>query len=346
MLYRKIVSLSIALSFAVLCCSGILSFFYDYSRVLATIHTVFGFIFSVGILLHVLNNRKPISSYSKGLVLIPLSLVGVLIFSVAYFELPHVQSFMDFGARFKANSSKNINLSSHEVLEMDLSKSVQLSIDLLRSEHYWHPQMAVWVEDLDGKYIESIFVSKATAEGLFFGGRSKDNFKEFDGKVSTSTDYRRVDALPVWSHSRGVMYSDGMYAPTRDKPLPDAITGATIQDNFHLISSIQNVDSFRLRLELNVAFDDNEYYSEYDYPDDAVFHNGTGQLGQPSIVFSAEIDANSEKKYYLMDLIGHGHHSGMSGRIFKDLSKLTTAKDIVERIVVGVKRNKKEATSI
>jgi len=43
------------------------------------------------------------------------------------------------------------------------------------------------------------------------------------------------------------------------------------------------------------------------------------------------------KKYYLMELIGHGHRSSQNGSINSDLTKLTTALEIVERIVVGVK---------
>jgi len=340
MIYRKTVSLSIALSFIVLCSSGILSFFVDYSRVLATVHTVFGFIFTIGVILHFLNNWKAISTYAKAKFILPIGFICMAIFGVAYFQISPLLSIMDIGARFKSNNGQEVDLTKREVIEMDLSKEVQLSIDLVRAEHYWHPQMAVWIEDNEGNYVETIFVSKATALGIFFGGRSKDNFKEFDAKKSNSTDYRRVDALPVWSHKRGVKYEDGMYTPTREKPLPDAITGATLQDNFHLKSSIDALDSFNLKLEINVAFDDNEYFSEYDYADDDVYHNGTGQLGQPSIVFNSKINLNDGENYYLMDLIGHGHHSAQTGKIYEDLSKLTTATNIVERIVVGVKQIK------
>lgn len=338
MTYRKIVSLSIALSFAVLCCSGIMSFFYDYTRSLATIHTLFGFVFTIGVILHLINNWKPISNYVSAKYILPIGFLGFALFGIAYLQLPPIQKVMDTGARFKASSIKSVDPSSREVVKMDLSKEVQLSIDLLRAEHYWHPQMAVWVEDLQGNFVETIFVSKATAQGIFFGGRSKDNFKEFDAKPSASTDYRRVDALPVWSHKRGVQYEDGMYVPPRDQPLPDAITGATMQGNFHMMSSIDALDSFNLKLEINVAFDDNEYYSEYDFADDEIFHNGTGQLGQPSLVFNTIVDLNDGREYYLMDIEGHGHHSGQSGEVNRDLSTLTTSLDIVERIVVGVKQ--------
>ena len=128
-----------------------------------------------------------------------------------------------------------------------------------------------------------------------------------------------------------------MFVPTRDNPLPDAISGATPQDNFRLNTSTNKSEKFIIKLEINVAFDDNEFYSEYDFPDNAIFHSGTGQLGQPSLIFESVVDMQDNKNYYLMDLLGHGHLSGETGLIYEDLTTLTTALNIVERIVVGVK---------
>ena len=290
--------------------TGVLSYFREYSRVLASIHTVFGLLFSIGIIFHISNNFKPLKSYSAEKAFILISGIVGIIFASAYFQKEPILSFMDFGAKLKANSQKSLNQSTYEIMDMGVSKDINLSIDLQRAEHYWHPQMAVWIEDSLGNYQETIFISKATAQGLFFGGRSKNNFKEFDQKKEGQGDYRRVDALPVWSHKRNVMYEDGYFVPPSDQPLPDAITGATLIDNFKLLSSIDSISHFNLMIELNVAFDDNEYYSEYDFPDDDTYHNGTGQLGQPSIIYHSSIDMNDDEDYYLMKLIGHGHRSG------------------------------------
>ena len=336
MTFRKIISLSIAISFIVLLITGILSYFQVYSRSTATIHTVFGIIFSLGILFHLKNNFRSLKLYSKGKLILLIALISSLLFLGTFYQTTPFDVLMDFGAQQKATQEKELNQATYEIVELNTSNDIQLTIDVLRSEHYWHPQMAIWIEDAQGNYVETLFVSKATARGLFFGGRSKANFKTFDESKDASGDYRRVNALPVWSHHRGVKYADGMYVPSSNDPLPDAITGATLVDNFKILTSIDELQEFQLKIEINVAFDDNEYYSEYDFPEDEVFHNGTGQLGQPSIVFNAEIDMNDSKDYYLMELIGHGHHSGQNGDIFKDLSKLTTAKQIIERIVVGV----------
>ncbi len=337
MTFRKIISLSIGVSFVVLLITGILSYFQVYSRGTATLHTVFGILFSLGILFHLKNNFRSIKIYAKGRVFLLVILIGTLFFFGASYQTSPFDELMNFGAKQKATSKKELNQSTYEIVEMDVSNDIKLTIDALRSEHYWHPQMAVWIEDEKGNFLKTLFVSKATARGLFFGGRSKDNFKDFDESKDASGDYRRVNALPVWSNKRGVKYADGLYVPPSNDPLPDAITGATLTDNFQLLSSIENISRFKLKIEINVAFDDNEYYSEYDFPNDETFHNGTGQLGQPSIIFDASIDLGDGKNYYLMELIGHGHHSGGNGKIFEDLSTLTAAKHIMERIVVGVK---------
>ncbi len=334
---RKLVSLSIALSFIVLLITGVLSYFQAYSRTTATLHTVFGLIFALGALFHLRNNFKSIKVYSKSRLLSIILLVGVTFFISAYLQKAPFKNMMDFGAQLKAKEGKELNFSEYEIIEINTDNDIELTIDLLRAEHFWHPQIAIWTEDTTGNFLQTLFVTQATAKGLFFGGRSKSNFKEFDTQKDATGEYRRVDALPVWSHKRGVQYSDGMYVPTIDHPLPDGISGATLSDNFHMTTSSDFEQKFNLRIEINVAFDDNEYYSEFDFPDDEVFHSGTGQLGQPSIIFETSIDMRDNKDYYLMELIGHGHHSGQSGELYEDLSTLTTALELVERIVVGIK---------
>ena len=331
MLFRRIVSLSLGLSFCVLLGTGILSYVYDYSRTTATLHTAFGILFTMGVFFHLRNNLRPLIKYAQQKILLPIFLLTFVFFYSAYLDLPPFVSIMDFGTSLKVGQKKELNHSLYEVLEMNIDNDVLLGIDMVRAEHYWHPQMAIWIEDTSGVFMETLFVSKATAKGLFYGGRSKDNFKEFDQGNDATGAFRRVDALPVWSHKRGVQYPDGMYVPPNTQPLPDGITGATIKDNFKLFTSTNVTSNFVLKIELNVAFDDNEFYSAFDFPDDTVYHSGTGLLGQPSIIFGSEIDLNDDHKYYLMRLLGHGHHSGQTGALYSEIETLTTAKQIVEK---------------
>ena len=324
--------------FSILSTTGILSFFTEYSRKIATVHSIFGGLFIIATCLHLKNNFKAISTYSKNLIVFPVLIFALVFLYSSYAEVAPAKHLMDWGARSKVAIGKVANSKEYEYFEVNFEHDLQLNIDLLRGEHFWHPQIAIWTEDTTGNYLKTLFVTKATAKGIFAGGRTKENFKSLDESQETETDdYRRVDALPVWSHKRGVIYDDGLYAPTYENPLPDGFTGATPLDNFHLKTSTDKKDVFVLKMEINVAFDDNEFYSEFDFPDDDTFHNGTGQLGQPSIIFKTKIDLNDSSDYYLMKFEGHGHRSGQNGNIYSETETLTTTLEIVERIVVGVK---------
>ncbi len=327
------------LVFLVLCTSGVISFFSEYTRKIATVHTLFGIIFIIIALVHILNNVRAIKKYSSSWIfLISMVLMGTIGLAVIA-EASVVSDFMDFGARQKAINGSLLSTNKKSEILMSLTDEVQLSLELKAAQHFWHPQIAVWTEDTLGNYIETLFITKATAKGIFAGGRTKDNYKTLDTSTQDSDKgFRRVNALPVWSHKRGVIYEDGMPMPTIDSPMPDGITGATPLGNFILKSSVDYQDDFILKMEINVAFDDNEYYSEYDFAEDEIFHNGTGQLGQPSLIYDSYVDIEVEKGYIIMKLKGHGHHSGRDGIIYPDFSKLTSALDIVEYVIVGYKK--------
>lgn len=62
---KNLVSLLTAVCFIVLAVSGILSFFWNYSRQLATIHTVFGYFFMACVGLHLVNNWPSLRSYLR-----------------------------------------------------------------------------------------------------------------------------------------------------------------------------------------------------------------------------------------------------------------------------------------
>ncbi|HEX6893107.1 MAG TPA: hypothetical protein VF141_20500 [Chryseolinea sp.] len=175
---------------------------------------------------------------------------------------------------------------------------------------------------------------------MFYTGRSASNFKESDEvKVEENTSTRRVDALPYWSHKRNHRYDDGFFSPPPNDPLPDAISAATPRENFYFKSgesAIEDMTSFRVMVEVNVAFDENEYYSEYDFLEDSLYHGGTGLLGQPSLIYGKSINRADKERYHVLPLLGHGHHSGATGDLIAELSTITTAKEIVERIVVGI----------
>jgi len=246
----------------------------------------------------------------------------------------------EWRTRYKAIRDYEVDLNDYEIYDKSEGKEPFITVDFLKGKHFWHPQLAIWLEDSSGRYIKTLLVTTSTAKGLFYSGRSADNFKSFDQTKQVQEERpRRVDALSYWSHKRGIQYSDSIYSPSADNPLPDAITGPTPTNSFYFNnydSGIYHLSAFKILVELNVAFDQNEFFSEYDFVEDSIYHNGTGLLGQPSLVYATTVRKSDVNNYYVLNPVGHGHHSGANGRLYTELHTLTTAKHIAERIVVGI----------
>jgi hypothetical protein len=172
------------------------------------------------------------------------------------------------------------------------------------------PQAAIWIEDNSGKYLKTIYVSqKAATQGWVGIG-----------------NIRRKSSLPIWAHKRGVKYQDGIYLPTNDNPLPDALTGATPAGDF--VVNIPYDDKIPKKIKIFAEFNSSGNFNK-NYPEGEFF-------GQPSVVYSAVVDLMETGSLQELKLVGHGHPKGENGELFTDLNKLTTAKNIVKEITVKI----------
>lgn len=183
------------------------------------------------------------------------------------------------------------------------------------------PQVAIWIEDVNGNYLSTVYVSHriATQSWRMSGGN------------------RRKEALPHWCYTRGVQYDDGLYLPTKDKPLTDGITGATPRGSFDVkLSPSQSLKKFVVKVELNQSTDFNGHYPKSAKEGEANYSGGEEGSGQPAIVYAVQVDLTSGKKSFEANLIGHSSPDGTSGDIDTDVSKLTTALHIVKRIMVNI----------
>jgi hypothetical protein len=180
------------------------------------------------------------------------------------------------------------------------------------------PQIAIWIEDMEGKYLDTIYVSRkaATQSWLMAGG------------------HRRPEALPHWCHQRGVKYEDGLYMPTKKQPLADALTGATPQGSFEITRQLLPAfpEKFIVKVEINHSADYNEAYPKTARPGEA-HYSAAG--GQPALVYAARIALASGASSFEAGLLGHSSPDGSNGRIEADLSGITTALHIVKRITVA-----------
>ncbi len=227
-----------------------------------------------------------------------------------------------------AGSKKSAQEEHFQTIETNINgKGLAITVEFRKGEAHNHPLMAIWIDDTDEKYIETLYVAESIGKGIFrHGEKSKGQW--MPGPI------RRPAALPYWGHQRGIQAPDGYFLPTPDNPVADAITGPTPPGNFILKAKTTEPmpQKFRLLLEINQSWDWNEYWTNSKYPDDDEYKTSS----QPSLVYMAEIDTGNGAGEYDMRPIGHGHYSGKDGSLDPDLSTLTTAMNIVKNIRVKV----------
>ena len=207
-------------------------------------------------------------------------------------------------------------------------KGQEISIELSRGESFYYPLFAIWIEDNDGKYIQTLYVAESVATGIFKYARQENN------KWITAPK-RAPQTLPYWAHKRGIKASDGLFVPDEQTAVPDAYTGATPVTGFVIASRTDRMlnETVRVMLEINQNWDWNEYWTNNKYPDDENYKWSC----QPALVYEAVVDPREPGRSYLMKPVGHSHYSGRTGELFSDLSTLTTALQIADSIIVRVK---------
>lgn len=191
----------------------------------------------------------------------------------------------------------------------------------------YYPLMAVWLEDEQGGYIQTIFVPKTIATGIFKYG------SDASGKWVEAAK-RAPQTLPYWSHKRGIKASDGLYMPEPENPVPDAYSGATPTTSFTLTARADKPlpEKFRVMFEINQNWDWNKYWTNDKYPGDKNYLYSA----QPAVVYESIVDQKELQDRYIMKPTGHSHPTGQTGELFTDLSTLTTALQIADSIVVKI----------
>ncbi len=162
------------------------------------------------------------------------------------------------------------------------------------------PQMVFWVESEDGEYKKTIWMTRRFAKQEW-AGQSYDKNKIF-----------REYTFPRWVY----VFKDNL--PTKNKPLPDSVTGASPKSDAKINISIPEVKNKRLILffEVNNSFDGNEFYP-----------NGTLYDGQPSLIYTALFDEKSD----VIEL-NLKYKTTLNGESIEDLKGITTAKEIINKV--------------
>ncbi len=335
---RAIVSVFMLLGFATLLVTGLLSYGLRYSPTLSAIHTLFGLTFIAFGVFHLSNNLRPIGLYLKqlivrrwfilGLCMVPITMLGVVL------GVPPFKTIIDFGYALKElrpidRQATHVLSTRYNVQGRPLTVEVKagasyagLGPEVFGIKLTTVPQMAIWIEDVNGQYLETLYVTKKGATGSYIN-------ELFSNEV-----IRRPEALPHWSYQRGVTTSDGLMVPSSDEPLADALTGATPLHSYELNTRVvSDASKIVVKLEVNRSFDYNETYSPTAFPEDPIY-SGSGHTAQPSLIYAGQVDLSGEERFTILTLVGRGHHSGAHGEIITDLSGVTTAKQLLDRVIV------------
>ncbi|MDY3759107.1 MAG: DUF2271 domain-containing protein [Treponema sp.] len=122
------------------------------------------------------------------------------------------------------------------------------------------PQIAVWVEDSDGTYVDTLFVTKK-ASGNKWIGSPKDG---------------RPESLPDWYRAKGQNPAEKI-----SKDEIDATTSATPKKGIVISKDLEleKGKTYVFKCQVNQSFDYNEYYTK----------KNSGVDGQPAVLYAGEM---------------------------------------------------------
>jgi len=204
-------------------------------------------------------------------------------------------------------------------------KGYKIEIHFYAGKSHNHPSMAIWLETMEQEFIQPLYVTKSFGTGVYRYGKTKDNQWEEGQK-------RYKAALPFFIHKWTKSGDKGFILPSPQHPVPDAYTAATPSNNFvlHTHTDSKRQEKLRLIMEINQAWDFNDYWHNAKYPDIKQYKASC----QPSLIYAVTIDTRNPMDTYVLNPVGHGHYAGKDGKLYTDISTLTSAKDIAKRIEV------------
>ncbi|MBB3208273.1 hypothetical protein FHS27_004101 [Rhodopirellula rubra] len=315
---RHWVNLALLLVFSTLVLTGVLVFLLPFSQTNTRLHVVSGVVCTALIVKHVLGRipylRSAFAIRSKviGPILRTSVVVfwgGVLVASVT--ALPPTNWLMDQSYEVRerlqiVRSSSLVGFGQtmphRRIVVRKAKQDTNASLSIHLGYSTWLdelPTTAVWVESTTGTMIETLYLDESIAY--------RD---EVSGRDAT---LRRSDVLPIWRHAYTAV--SGVDA----KGDVDGMTGATQNHRFELDGYLTPGEDnrFVVCVEVNLPGDVNEQWRDVEW-------------GQPSLLYTALIDVDSETPHAILELTGHGGGLQSDGNIRYDLESVTTARGIVD----------------
>lgn len=207
----------------------------------------------------------------------------------------------------------------------DNNPGIEMTVAIKTGKALNHPTYVLWMEDMSGNYIKTLFITKSYASGIF--GHEMVGDTVWLKKPGAS--YQPA-ALPYWTFKKGLINNKDII-PTPDNPFTDAYTGATPKGNLDFKTNVKQAKPFRMLMEINQPWDWDAYWTNNKYAGNAAYEHSA----QPSLIYAVSI-IEGENEFYL-NPIGHGDPKGESGRLYTNINTLSTAKNILESISITIK---------
>jgi hypothetical protein len=223
-------------------------------------------------------------------------------------------------------TKKNVEINYYKDSLKIVNYKEAFNINIIKGESFNHPTFVIWIEDMNENYLETVFITKSFATGVFGHGALSDS--TWDNKPGESI---QPAALPYWTYKKGLIDAVQL-VPTKEHPFVDAYTGATPKGNFEMETGLTSTERpYRILVEVNQTWDWNYFWTNNKYPESTNYKHSA----QPSLIYAVTVN-EYEKEFYL-NPIGHGDPKGESGMLYTDISTLTGAKEIFKSIKVIIK---------
>jgi len=189
---------------------------------------------------------------------------------------------------------------SGQRIELRLEPGPRYAKDMkaLWVEYTVRPLVAAWIETLDGRYLDTLYVTELAVTR----------------KYRAAPKQGRPEALPVWS-ARKSGAADAVSSPT-------TVGSAVVYGNG--IASRLPAGTYVVKLEANRSYDWNGMYTK----------KNAGVNGQPSVVYRAELEIGSGPREARFEPIGVGSVDGSDGEVRPGLEGIDTALELFSSMTV------------
>ncbi len=337
-MFRHLVNVGLLFSFLTLAVTGVASFVLPFEITTTRVHIIFGLATTLLVGLHLSSRTRYFATLltpakttrqtrqkTIGILLVVIGWAGLLY--VSFVNMPLAKAII--GQGYEAKHSKEIfrsNPQSSFARKENVLKTVRQSGEpdvAVISEVEFRPNVttqpvaiAIWAESQNGSMIETLYLSESLA------------YSDFPMWAGEKVPRHRI--LPIWRHKYTLI--NGVEPTDDPNRKVDAYTGATENHSFTIDSRLtSDQQPFLIYLEMNAAKDPNETYTD-------------PLLGQPSLIYSTYIDPNATQPWSILDLIGQSDGAFEDGQIRYDLDAITTAKQVLEKVLVKVAQSAEAPT--